>query len=196
MDYEKLRLKAETDSELVGLSTIKISNLNDYFSQKMINKLASLGIDNIAMLFLFSETPDYISSFDIEEAIEIYGSVTILKCKYLNIDPVIHLNNPSMAIEELGTLLGFRLDIRKKLKKLDIHYVGDLLRAIYTGQLPVTEYGEVYEKLRVIDKFNAKADENSVSYLTDQLNKLMNEQAIIDNLIRNYNEVKQGYGTK
>ena len=196
MDYEKLRLKAETDPTLVGLTTIKIANLNNYFSQKLINKITSLEIDNVAMLIAFSETPEYITSFSVEEAIEVYGSVTILKCKYLNIDPVIHLNNPSMAIEELSALLGFRKDIRKKLKDMDLHYVGDLLRIIYLGKLPKEEFGEVYEKLRVVDKFNAKADEQSVSYLTDQLNKLFNEKEILDNLIRNYNEVKKGYGTK
>lgn len=165
------------------LSQIKLSDLSGFFSRNALQKLEEKQITNLQQLFEEASKPEFMSqSLGIYE--EVYPSTKLLRCKYLNEDPVIE-EDSNLSLQDTLTRLGLsprtkNCIIRSNIFKSTTHFFevmrspgrnSYLTRIRSLGKVGLTELNL---KLQIVFQYhdNQHKSENSVEGLREELKKL------------------------
>lgn len=190
---------------------ISIMNLNMYFSIAVINALAKMNIATLEDLFVVSTKQEFISlCYKSKFRNEILGTTKILKCKYLNEDPEINIDDEEQPFISYARMLGFstrainvlrrggwsdysfkgfiermnEVNIDQRLSRL--RNMGDSTKSeILLKVKIITDY---YSKKKDVndskqDSENDSSDINNIKKLYDELKQLIDERKILDSKI-------------
>ncbi|MBO4245743.1 MAG: hypothetical protein J5892_03270 [Bacilli bacterium] len=118
--------------EKEGLNTIRLETLVDYFTPENIGFLADHHFYCLGDLFEAANQANFYEMFKNEQKqyMDIVGSIKILKCKYLDEDPFIDINDSYTRIEEVAFRMGFKFQTRKELVDNKIKTVKELFELV------------------------------------------------------------------
>lgn len=174
---------------------ISLSEVEMYFSSKAFKEINDLNIKNLGDLFRKDASRElYIEFFKKHSnAVELWksikGSLLILRCKYLNINPNIDINKEGDYADKIG--------LSRNLKKRLLSYYSlsllEIFRMIEENNYSTLEYhfsievvNEIINKCTVLYNYYKKQDQKSVISL-DELRKLYLR---LEEILNEYNEVK------
>ena len=170
------------------IANIYIQDVHEYFSSNAQAALESIGIYTLGELLSVSSKKEFAKELaDKKVFSEIIGTIKILRCKYLNEDPLIDLNDEELDLPELFKSLGFSTratnclmrsafcrDSKSFLEKLSSPSAAQDLKGVRNlgrgGSL------EVMTKVKVVlDYYRNKENQDSASNPLDELKELNQE---------------------
>ena len=98
------------------IANISINSLSSYFSRDALNYLREKNIKTFEQLCNYVNHPEKILEYknnNIRQ--EIIGTTKILKCKYLNEDPLININDDGTYVYEISNTFGLSYDDERSL---------------------------------------------------------------------------------
>lgn len=213
-EYERLLGSKEDVSDKINFERYKdisIMSLSMYFSIAVINALAKMNIITLEDLFTASTKEEFISlCYKSKFRNEILGTTKILKCKYLNIDPEININDEEQPFVSYVRMLGFStraINVLKGSGLSDCTFKEFMTRM---NEEDIDQYlsclrnmgdntkAEILLKVRIItDYYSNKKDENdlkqdtetnssdlnNIKKLYEELRQLIDERKILDSKI-------------
>lgn len=188
-----LKIPDNLNQDSTSFSSIKIDETG-MFNNEALKKLSNLGIFTLNDLFNKSREPNF--STDIQATSSLYdhiiGTIKILKCKYLNEDPLINI--ASLEHDELGGKLGLSTRTSTALRRSYIS--GEILIEIMTSMdigrdlgrirnLGETSLNELMTKYYIVTEYykNKATKEPELVDLFNELQNLTRQNAEINNKI-------------
>ena len=102
-----------------GLNCIRLESLTNYFSLSNLKFLANLNLNYLGDLFEFADQPEFFNCFKADnykkQYIEIVGSIRVLQCKHLGLNPNINDASNEIRVGETALRMGFKDKTRKEL---------------------------------------------------------------------------------
>lgn len=200
-EYKKmLGFKDEVSNKINSkdYSDITIMSLNMYFSIAVRNALAKMDIITLEDLFVASTKDEFISScYKSKFCDEILGTTRVLKCKYLNINPEININDEEQSFVSYSKILGFSTRAVNALKRgrfADLTFKEFMIRMNEEGieqrldrlrNMGSNTKNEILLKVRIVTDYysNKKIEDDSKQTLENNTD--------LSNLKKIYNELKQ-----
>lgn len=182
----------ETNSKL-DLKEITHTDLALYFTSASLKQIAKY-INNLEQLFALSKRPDFIGYFNTSRVyIEVINTIRLLRCKYLNEDPSIDIENTELPLDELYKKLGLSSRSSNTLKranfcknpkeffnKIKETSQEDLLRFRGLGKNTAIE---IKIKADIVIDYYEKQKMEPNEYLKSELQRLKDERKAIDDQI-------------
>lgn len=189
MEVKSNEVKKNNIEDYSGFNDISLDVVQVFFPQDAFNELKKYGITTLGELFLKEENREIVERLSKErpQAYElwrsIFGTINILKCKYLNKDPEIDDGCEEL---ELANKLGLvRRDIRK-MRHDDNFRIPALLKMVEKKDFTVIykrfsleKANEIINKIKVVyeyrqnNKHEVSLDE--IHSLYEELVRLVNE---------------------
>ncbi len=185
----------DSDTNFDEFKDISLSEVKVFFPKKAFEVLLELEIENLGDLFLLENNGELEEMFfkKHKEAHETWsqlkGSIVILKCKYLNIDPGIDFNDRYKFIYQIGlkTSVRKRMSSSKSLQMpniLDMVESNDYSTLYYNFDSEVVD--EIKNKIQVLYNYHKKQNEitlDDLHELYDELARLVKEHQRISSEI-------------
>lgn len=169
-----------------------LQSISWFFSPTALKHLEKFGVINLGQLFTLVDCPDFATLFSSSVAFrEIKGTTKLLKCKFLNEDPLIDESDEELTVDELSSMFGFTnrttnafrrtgttakrfFEIMRsetpQLELENIRYLGD------------SGVREIMEKAKIVMDYHDqhKNQDESLEQLNAELQRLIEERRKID----------------
>lgn len=184
------RTSVEDKTEKVipeAIKNIMINDLENLFSLHTINLIKQYGIFTLRDLIIIVDNPILcIEYFGITAYYdEIVNTVRLLKCKYLNEDPIININDEQECSEEFFKLLGLRVLSQYFLSFWKGKSVKDFFSSINEASTEKQlmrirnfgkqQVGSLIERANIVLDYYAKHSENTISPTNEALKSAIEE---------------------
>ena len=169
-----------------------LKSISWFFSQTGLKHLEKYGITNLGKLFEFVDNPNFATLFSTSVVYrEVKGTVKILKCKFLDEDPLIDESDEEISIEDLSSMFGFTNRTANALSeaKINAKELFEIMRS-ETPQLELENIRylgnsgvrEIMEKVKIVMDYHDKHkdQDESLEQLNAELQRLREEKRKID----------------
>lgn len=189
--------------ENIELKNIDLEFLSYYFTPPVIMLLNNHNISNLEELFREIKNVTFLSKIrNFDCSIELIGTTRILKCEYLNEDPLISLDDETIVPDVLYELLGFSTKVRHSLLRSEFsenakdffekmrkpHVESSLKRINHLGEKSINEImhkvGVVFQyydnKRKDLQNCSENEEDEIMNLLIKRLTELRAEKKRID----------------
>lgn len=181
-----------------NISNITINSLEMYFSQGALKWFEKLGINTFEDLVNFINQPDTIVNFknkDIRD--EIFGTTSLLKCKYLNEEPGIDITDEENTFDTINNRVGLSTRAFRGLKKIGLGF--DTIKDFFE-KVSTTDFSKDLSRLTNVGPKTIREIELKLGIITEFYSrKKINDSAaleIIDSNVADSTETLESLNNK